>query len=122
MGLGVLVDDGVGDGVEVGIAEDVVVGVGLGMLVGDGVGIGDGVVSGAAVGVGDGVLGRAGVGTGDWVRANNAWAIPAVIVASTSSLVVEVSPQADSVRSTVSVRMIDRWNICCWPSPSTRSS
>lgn len=92
--------------------------VGVGVLVGVRVGIA--VAVGESVGVEDGVL--VGVGTGDWVRANDAWAIPAVIVTSMSSLVVEVSPQADSVSSTVSVRMIDRWNICCWPSPSTRSS
>lgn len=104
------------------------VAVGLGVLVGGAVGVGGGVLVGVGVlvrdmvEVGGGVLVGAGVGTGDWVRANDAWAIPAVIVASMSSLVVEVSPQADSVRSTVSVRMIDRWNICCWPSPSTRLS
>lgn len=104
------------------------VAVGLGVLVGSAVWVGDevrvgvGVVVGDMVGVGDGVLVRAGVGTGDWVRGNNAWVIPPVIVASTSSSVVEVSPQADNVSSTVSARMIDRRNICCRPSLSTRLS
>ena len=96
------------------------VAVGVGVLVGVRVGIA--VAVGESVGVEDGVLVRAGVETGDCVRGNNAWAIPAVIVGSTSSSVVEVSPQANSVSSTVSARMIDRWNICCRPSLSTRLS
>ena len=124
VGLGVLV--GLGVGVDVLVGDDV--GVGVGVLAGVWVavnvrvGVGVSVLVGDEVGVGDGVLVRAGVGTGDWVRGNNAWAIPAVIVGSTSSSVVEVSPQADSVSSTVSARMIDRWNICCRPSLSTRLS
>ena len=55
------------------------------------------------MGVGEavGVLGGSGVdvltgvgGTGVWVSSNRAWLTPAAIVASTSSLVVDVSPQA----------------------------
>ena len=99
---------GVGRGVDVGLGVDVgrAVGVGRGMGVGKVVGVGLGVNVGCVVGIGLGVdvgriaavgeaVGALGAGeTGDCVSSDKAWVTPAAIVASTSSLVVDVSPQA----------------------------